>query len=143
MTTIARSALVMYSAEQMFNLVNDIKRYPEFLQGCQAADVLKEDDELIEATLTLTKAGVHQSFTTRNHLIRPKQMEMTLIDGPFNKFHGVWRFQALSPEACKVSLDMEFEMSNFIKGAAVGALFKQMTGVMVDAFVSRAKEIYG
>jgi ribosome-associated toxin RatA of RatAB toxin-antitoxin module len=132
MTTINRSALVMHSAQQMFDLVNDVARYPEFLQGCKATRVIAEGEDFIEA-----------SITTRNVLVRPESMEMRLVDGPFSKFKGVWRFQALSPEACKVSLDLEFEVSNRLAGAALGAVFKQVASSMVDAFVARGKQIYG
>lgn len=143
MTTITRSALVMHSAEQMFDLVNDVRRYPEFLQGCQATEVISEGDDFIEARLTISMAGIKQSFATRNTLERPVRMEMKLVDGPFSKFEGIWRFQALSPEACKVSLDMEFEVANRITGVALGAVFKQVANMMVDSFVKRAKSIYG
>ncbi|TNC92051.1 type II toxin-antitoxin system RatA family toxin [Thalassolituus sp.] len=143
MTQITRSALVMYSAEQMFDLVNDVRRYPEFLQGCQATRVVDESDTFIEAELTLAKAGFQQSFTTRNALERPQRMEIRLVEGPFSRFSGVWLFQPLSDSACKVTLELEFDMANRIAGAAMGALFKQVAGMMVDAFVKRAKEIYG
>ncbi|MEN9463944.1 MAG: hypothetical protein RL217_125 [Pseudomonadota bacterium] len=143
MTTINRSALVMHSAQQMFDLVNDVARYPEFLQGCKATRVIAEGEDFIEASMTLAKAGFEQAITTRNVLVRPESMEMRLVDGPFSKFKGVWRFQALSPEACKVSLDLEFEVSNRLAGAALGAVFKQVASSMVDAFVARGKQIYG
>lgn len=143
MTTITRSALVMHSAEQMFALVNDVRRYPEFLDGCKATEVLNEGDDFIEATLTISKAGVNQSFSTHNTLRRPERMEMRLLDGPFSRFEGIWRFQALSDDACKVSLDMEFEMSNRLAGVAMGAVFKQIANMMVDSFVKRAKQVYG
>jgi len=143
MTTISRSALVMHSAEQMFDLVNDVRRYPEFLQGCKATEVIDEGDDFIEATLTISKAGVNQSFSTHNDFVRPQWMDMRLLDGPFTKFTGIWRFQALSDEACKVSLEMEFEVGGLIAGAALGMVFKQVANTMVDAFVKRAKEIYG
>ncbi|MDK2777761.1 MAG: type II toxin-antitoxin system RatA family toxin [Pseudomonadota bacterium] len=143
MTTVSRSALVMHSAEQMFDLVNDVRRYPEFLQGCKATEVIAEGDDFIEATLTIAKAGVNQSFSTHNTLVRPQRMEMKLLDGPFTRFEGVWHFQPLSDEACKVSLDMEFEVANRLAGVALGAVFKQVANMMVDAFVKRAKEIYG
>lgn len=143
MTTITRSALVMHSAEQMFALVNDVRRYPEFLDGCKATEVLNEGDDFIEATLTISKAGVNQSFSTHNTLRRPERMEMRLLDGPFSRFAGIWRFQALSDDACKVSLDMEFEMSNRLAGVAMGAVFKQIANMMVDSFVKRAKQVYG
>ena len=143
MTSITRSALVMHTAEQMFDLVNDVRSYPEFLQGCQATEVLAEGDDFIEARLTIAKAGVNQSFSTRNTLQRPQRMEMRLVDGPFTRFHGVWHFQPLSDEACKVSLDMDFDVGNKLAGVALGAVFKQVANMMVDAFVKRAKEIYG
>lgn len=143
MTVISRSALVMHSAEQMFDLVNDVRAYPQFLQGCQATEVIAEGDGFIEASMTLAKAGLKQSITTRNVLLRPESMEMTLVDGPFSKFSGIWRFQALSDEACKVTLDMEFEVANRLAGVALTALFKQVANIMVDAFVKRAKQVYG
>lgn len=143
MTTITRSALVMHSAEQMFQLVNDVRRYPEFLDGCKATEVIAEGDDFIEATLTIAKAGVNQSFSTHNTLVRPERMEMRLLNGPFSRFEGVWRFQALSDEACKVSLDMDFEMSNRLASVAMGAVFKQIANMMVDSFVKRAKQVYG
>ncbi len=143
MTSITRSALVMHTAEQMFDLVNDVRRYPEFLQGCQATEVLAEGDDFIEARLTIAKAGVNQSFSTRNTLQRPERMEMRLVDGPFTHFHGVWHFYPLSDEACKVSLDMDFDVGNKLAGVALGVVFKQVANMMVDAFVKRAKEIYG
>lgn len=142
MTRISRSALVLHTAEQMFDLVNDVRRYPEFLQGCESTHVIDESEDFIEARLTLAKAGFEQSFTTRNELSRPEAMKISLVEGPFSKFTGTWHFQKLSDEACKVTLELEFEMASRIAGAAMGALFKQVAGMMVDAFVKRAKEIY-
>lgn len=143
MTTITRSALVMYTAEQMFELVNDVRRYPEFLEGCKKTEVISEGDDFIEARLTIAKAGFNQSFSTHNRLVRPEKMEMELIDGPFTRFYGVWHFHKLSDKACKVSLDMEFEVSGKISGVALGVVFKQVANMMVDAFVKRAKVVYG
>lgn len=142
MTTITRSALVMHTAEQMFNLVNDVRRYPEFLAGCASTRVIDEGDDFIEAELTIAKAGINQSFSTHNALQRPTRMEMRLLDGPFSRFHGVWTFEALSDEACKVSLELEFEMSNKVKAMAMAAVFKQVANMMVDSFVKRATEVY-
>lgn len=143
MTIISRSALVMYSAEQMFDVVNDVRKYPEFLQGCQSTRVIAEGDDFIEAELTLSKAGFTQSFVTRNTLVRPELMEINLVEGPFSSLRGTWRFQALADDACKVSLDLEFEVASRIAGAALGALFKQVANTMVDAFVKRGKQVYG
>jgi ribosome-associated toxin RatA of RatAB toxin-antitoxin module len=143
MTTITRSALVMHSAEEMFELVNDVSRYPEFLSGCEHTEVLDQGEDFIEARLTIAKAGFNQSFSTRNTLERPTRMDMQLVDGPFSHFHGIWLFTPLAEDACKVSLELEFEIANRIAGAAVGAVFKQIANTMVDSFVQRAKYIYG
>lgn len=142
MTTITRSALVMFTAEQMYELVNDVEAYPEFLPGCSATELLSKTDSELQATLTIKKAGVNQSFTTKNALQFPHRMEMTLVDGPFSRFVGVWHFDRLSDEACKVSLDMDFEVNNKLAGIALGAVFKQVASSMVDAFVKRASQIY-
>lgn len=143
MTIISRSALVMHSAEQMFDLVNDVRAYPHFLQGCKSTEVIEEGEGFMLARMVLAKAGLEQSIVTRNELVRPKSLDMKLIEGPFSKFSGVWRFQALSDEACKVTLDMEFEVANRLASIALTALFKQVANTMVDAFVKRAKQIYG
>ena len=142
MTTISRSALVMFSAEQMFDLVNDVESYPQFLPGCSETILLEKSDEHLVATLKINKAGVSQEFTTRNTLKYPEAMDLELVEGPFSKFHSHWEFKALSDEACKVSLEMTFEINNKLASMALGAVFKQMAGIMVDSFVKRAGEIY-
>lgn len=143
MTSITRSALVMYSAEQMYNLVNDVENYPQFLPGCTATEIISKTDEELVASLTISKVGVNQTFTTRNKLQFPDRMELSLVDGPFSRFVGIWHFQRLSDEACKVTYDMDFEVSNKLAGIALGAVFKQMASMMVDSFVQRAKQVYG
>lgn len=143
MTSITRSALVMYSAEQMYALVNDVESYPQFLSGCTATELISKTDDELVASLTISKLGVNQTFTTRNKLHFPDRMELTLVDGPFVRFVGVWRFQRLSEVACKVTYDMDFEVSNKLAGVAIGSAFKQMASKMVDSFVLRAKQVYG
>lgn len=143
MTSISRSALVMHSVEQMYALVNDVETYPQFLSGCVATELLSKKDEELVASLTISKAGVNQTFTTRNKLQFPDRMELTLVDGPFDQFLGVWAFKRLSDQACKVMFDMDFEVNNKLAGMALEAVFKQMATTMVDSFVSRAKHVYG
>lgn len=143
MTTITRSALVMYSAERMFDLVNDVGHYPEFLKGCESTRVIGQSDDFIEAELTLSMMGIRQRFTTRNDLQRPVAMKMKLVEGPFSTFSGFWQFDRLTDDACKVSLNMEFTVNNVLAGAALSAAFKQIANNMVDAFVERAQVIYG
>lgn len=142
MVAIARSALVEYSAAQMFDLINDIEAYPQFMSGCLGAEILEKTETFVEARLTLGKSGVQQSFVTRNELQSPELMIMRFIEGPFSSFEGRWQFQALSDTACKVSLDLEFEFSNPILAMTVGKWFEQTAGDQVDALCQRAKEVY-
>jgi len=143
MVTIERSALVQYSAEQMFALVNDIEQYPEFMQGCINAEVLDRTETQLTGRLTLGKAGLKYSFSTQNQLEPPNAMYMTLLDGPFRHFDATWRFTPLSEHACKVSLDMKFDLAGGMLGAAMGKLFQHSANNLVDALVERARKVYG
>lgn len=143
MTEINRSALVPYSAEKMFCLVNDVYSYPEFLPWCKSTEILAQTDSEVEASIEMLKAGIHKSFTTRNVLHKPELIEMQLVDGPFRQLHGYWRFDTLNASACKVTLDIEFEFSNKILSMTVGPIFSQICNTLVNAFVSRARDVYG
>ena len=139
---VERSALVNYSAAQMFELVNDIEAYPKFMDGCVGAQILARGDDWLEARLDLSKAGVTQSFVTRNQLQAPQSMSMNLVDGPFKYLRGVWRFTPLGESACKVSFELEFELQNRLLGMAVGKLFESVSNKQVDALCARAKQVY-
>lgn len=143
MPTVNRSALVRHSNQAMFDLVNDFERYPEFLPGCRRARVLERDASHLVGELTLAKAGVEQSFTTRNDLYMPDRIELSLVSGPFKRLQGQWLFTPMGEAACKVSLEMNFEFSNRLLGMAFGKLFSQVAGQLVDAFTRRADEVYG
>lgn len=143
MATVSRSALVSYSAQQMFDLINDIEAYPAFMPGCLAAQVLTRDEGAIEARLTLGKKGIQQSFVTRNELLPPEKMIMRLVDGPFSHFEGCWQFQALDDSACKVSLDLAFTFSNPLLGMSVGKWLEESASRQVDSLCERADVVYG
>ena len=135
--------MVLHTQEQMFNIVNDVKAYPEFLPWCSSTQIIDQGEQHLEATLNLSKAGLKYSFTTRNKLHPHDRMEIQLVEGPFSKLVGVWTFEALSEEACKVSLDMQFEFANKLAGMAMGKVFNQVATTLVDAFVQRADALYG
>lgn len=143
MPQIERSALVFYSAEQMYNLVNDVASYPQFLPGCSKAVVLFQSEQEMRATLEVKKAGISQQFTTRNTLIPNREIQMQLESGPFRSLTGGWVFEPLSAEASKVILRLEFEFSNKIVEFAFGKVFNELTASMVGAFTQRAKQVYG
>ncbi len=143
MTTINRSALLPYAAVQVFDLVNDIESYPHFMEGCVAAQVLRANEDVIEARLELAKAGISQSFSTRNRLHGREAIELELLEGPFEYFRGRWEFAALDDMACKVSLRLEFTVNNRMLGAAATRLFDSVTNNLVDALSRRARQVYG
>lgn len=142
MSRIERFAHVNFSQKQMYDLVNDVDQYPKFLPGCIGAKTLSRTDREIVASLEVGKGPVRQGFTTRNLLQEPTQIEMTLVQGPFKKLHGVWRFDALSDSQCKISLSIEFELTGMLK-FAFGGVFSQVANAMVEAFSERAKVVYG
>lgn len=143
MTSINRSALVEYSDQQMFDLVNDIEHYPKFMQGCVSAKVLSQSDTELVGELRLAKAGISQQFTTKNLLVRPERIDMSLVEGGFKNFTSQWTFDALTENACKVSLSMEFEFKSGLMGFAAEKLFSSSANNLVDAIVQRAHEVYG
>jgi len=140
---VQRTALVMHSDQAMFDLVNDVASYPQFMQGCQTAEVFEHTEQQMVARLDLKKGGVKTSFMTRNRLQAPSEIEMNLEDGPFKSLKGVWRFKSLTPQACKVSLDLEFEFNNMAVGLAASKLFSSMANDLVDSLCRRADQIYG
>jgi len=143
LTEIHRSALMLYPAQSMFELVNDIEAYPRFMEGCVGAEVISRTEEVVEARLHLAKAGIRQSFTTRNRLTAPNAIEMELLEGPFERFEGHWSFEALRDDACKVSLRLAFRLSNTLASRAARQLFESVANGLVDAVCRRARELHG
>lgn len=141
MTVINRSALVPFAADLMYRLVNDIETYPEFMEGCVGAQITARGDDWLEARLDLAKGGLRYSFTTRNRLLPPERIELTLVEGPFEFFSGRWEFHALTPAASKVTLHLEFEMAGKLLSFAAKALFNSVANQLVDQLVKRAQQI--
>lgn len=143
MTGIRRSALVPYSAHEMFTLVADIASYPQFLPWCGGARVLSANEDEVIAAIDIAYGGVHKTFTTRNLLQQDKMMELRLLEGPFSRLQGFWRFAALDEQACRISLDLEFEIANRLLGVVLGKVFSTIAGEMVEGFHRRAQQLYG
>jgi ribosome-associated toxin RatA of RatAB toxin-antitoxin module len=142
MPTVSRSALVMHSVEQMFQLINDVLAYPNFIPDCSDSKIISQEGNTITAALLVSKGGIKKWFTTENTLVNNQQVILKLVDGPFNKLSGSWTLKALSDDACKISLDLEYEFSNKMFDLAFGRVFNHLTNNMVQAFTERAKEVY-
>lgn len=142
MPHVARSALINFSAGQMYDLVNDVGAYPAFLPGCVESKILQQEPNYMKASLKVSKGGISQWFSTENHLIPNEKINMNLVDGPFKSLTGGWTFTPLADNACKVELNLHFEFSNKLVEMAFGKIFSQLTANMVDAFTQRAKQVY-
>jgi ribosome-associated toxin RatA of RatAB toxin-antitoxin module len=142
-TVVQKSALVKYSAQQMYDLVCDIDAYPQFLPWCSGSRILKHEGEVIEAELLIAKGGFKKAFSTRNRVENGSKMTISLLNGPFSYMEGAWNFTPLREDACKISLDLEFEMPGKLANLAFGAVFNQICNTMVSSFTGRAKQVYG
>lgn len=141
MTVVKRSRVVSYSCEQMYNLVNDVEHYAEFLPYCTESKVHHRNEDEVQATLIIGAAGMSKSFTTRNLLQTNKMIEIRLIDGPFSHLEGFWRFDE-EEGGCRISFDLEFEFAGKFFSMFLGPVFDQVTDKMVDAFCDRAEQVY-
>ncbi len=143
MRKVSRSALVPYSAEKMYSLVEDVDSYPTFLPWCNDVEVHLREGNVVEATLELHRGKMSKRFRTRNTMQPSDAMDLELVDGPFRHLSGGWRFRQLGAEGCKVSFELEFEFDGRVLDLMIGAFFEDMCNSLVDAFTQRAAEIYG
>ena len=141
--SVSRSALVPYTASDMFALVADIEKYPGFLPWCRHARVRVPGEDTVEASLEIGRGPIRKTFTTRNVMTRDTRIDIGLVNGPFKRLQGCWKFIALDGGAgCRIVLDMEYELSNALLRRTLGPLFDEITNSLVDAFCRRARELY-
>lgn len=143
MYKVNRSALLNYSARQMYDLVVDIERYPEFLNWCSDARVLERSNSEVVASIEISFKGLHRSFTTRNHMDSGSSVRIELVDGPFRTLNGIWQFIELDAGSSKIELDLEFDFSSGFLARIVGPVFSQIANRQLDAFQRRAEQVYG
>jgi len=140
---ISKSAIVPYTPQQMFELVNNIDDYSQFLNWCDSSSILNQSDNQITASVQINQGGLKQSFSTLNTLTPYKSIEMQLLDGPFDELSGEWRFETLGENAAKVHLTLQFKFKSMLIDMALSPIFKSIANSQLDAFVARAKYIYG
>lgn len=143
MHKVNRSALLGYSARQMYDIVVDIRRYPEFLNWCSATRIIEESDAEVVASIEINFKGLHRSFTTRNYMDHGEAVRIELVDGPFRTLNGIWKFIELDAGSCKIELDLEFDFSSVLVARLVGPVFSQIANRQLDAFQRRARQLYG
>jgi len=144
MREVKRSALVPYTAEQMFALVEDIERYPQFLPWVAAAQLLERTPQAIVGRLEMHRAGMREIVTTRNVLTPPREITLALVAGPFKTLEGRWTFEPIAEDrGTRVALTIRFEFANSMLNLLLSRSFEKSCNDLVDAFVARARAVYG
>jgi len=140
---ITRSALLPYPARVMYDLVNDVEKYPEFLPWCGASRIHQADASSMEASILMQGAGLHQWLKTRNRMIPGESIEIRLVEGPFKSLQGLWRFTSVAERSCRIELTFSFEFKRGLAAAIIKPVFTRVANTMVDSFCQRAQQLYG
>ena len=143
MNMIKKKARCALPCQAVYEVVNDIDRYHYFLKGCRNSETLSIDGHEKTARLTLGKGLIQHSFVTRNVLQKNKSMRLSLVEGPFQYFDGLWRFDALDSGGCVVHFELDFAFSNPLIGMAAKQLIYSVADHIVDAFIERAEVLHG
>ena len=143
MSMVEKSVLIERSSQQMFSLVEAIEDYPKFLPWCSQTRVEFRDEKKTVATLHINYLSVKSHFTTENEKEIPLRMSIKLVDGPFRRLEGVWRFKPLAENACKIEFQLSYEFSSKLFEKIIGPVFSQIANTFVEAFVKRADTVYG
>jgi len=143
MALVEKSVLIAHSASQMFALVDRVEDYPQFLPWCSRTELKFRDAHKTAATLYISYHSVKSHFTTENLKDEPLWMSIRLVDGPFRRLEGAWRFKPLSDSACKIEFELNYEFSSRMFEKVIGPVFSHIANTFVDAFVKRASQVYG
>ena len=139
---VRRSALVLHSAENMFDLIERAEFYPAFLPWCAGAAILSRDDAMVRADIDVAWHGVRFRLTTTNPKRRPEWLAFRAERGPFRHFEGEWHLRPLAPDACKVEFALRYELGGALVQSMAGAATDRVAGAFVDAFIARADRVY-
>jgi ribosome-associated toxin RatA of RatAB toxin-antitoxin module len=140
MREVKRSALIAEAPARMYEIINDVERYPEFVPGCTSARIVSRKGNEMVASLTIKRGPLNAEFTTRNLLEPDKRVLMQFVSGPFRVLEGLWTLSPLGDLGCRVELEMRFEFANRVAGALFEPLFESTAASLVDAFVRRARD---
>ena len=138
----AERKLLPYAPEQMWDLVADVDRYPQFLPWCAGAKVRSRSETELVADLTIGFGPFRESFTSRVTLDRPHRVQVKYENGPFRYLNNQWLFEP-DPKGCRVSFFVDFEFRSKLLQRAIGVVFNEAVRRMVNAFLKRARDIYG
>ena len=139
MTTVAKSVIVPHPAERMFELVDGVESYPDFLPWCSGSKVLERTDRITRARLDIDYHGLKSHFTTVNRKHAPRSMDLDLVEGPFERLKGKWTFTPLGEEGSRVELKVDYELSSRSMDRLLAPVFGHIMETLVDRFVARAE----
>jgi ribosome-associated toxin RatA of RatAB toxin-antitoxin module len=142
MAQVEKTVLVMHSCASMFQLVDAVEDYPQFLPWCGGSELIERTDLVTQATIHIRYHGIQQHFTTRNHKQAPHHMDITLVDGPFKHLTGHWHFIALREDACKIEFKLEYVFANSLVERIIAPVFSHIANTFVDSFVKQADKLH-
>jgi ribosome-associated toxin RatA of RatAB toxin-antitoxin module len=140
--SISKSAVVPFTVDQMYTLVNDVESYPIFLPWCSDGVIHEQEDHYMKASVSLAVGAIKQTFTTENTLDPGKRIDVQLVSGPFKQLHGYWVFESAGEGRCQIIFQMNFEYKNTLVKLALNKVFQRIGDMMVAGFIERAKVLY-
>lgn len=132
-----------YTPEQMFDMVSDVKRYPEFLPWVSAVRVRSNSETEMTADLIVGFKALRESFTSRVHKVRPTEVDVDYLEGPLKYLHNHWRFHADGAGGCHVEFSVDFAFKSHLFEMLAGQMFDKALRKMITAFEARADALYG
>lgn len=143
MPIVEKSVLIERTPAQMFELVDAVECYPEFLPWCGGTTCHERTPTLTVATLQLAYRGIRSQWSTRNDKEYPHHMRIHLQEGPFKRMEGHWRFLPLGDMACKVEFYLHYEFSSQMLARVMGPVFNSIAETLVESFVKRTRAVHG
>lgn len=140
MHNIHKSAIVLHPAQKMFQLVDSVENYPEFLPWCGSTQIIERDNDKTIASIEINYKGIRQNFTTENTKKHNQEMIIKLIDGPFKSLSGEWMFKKLDKDSCQIELKLEYEFSNIILEKLISPVFNIIANTFIDEFIKEANK---
>jgi ribosome-associated toxin RatA of RatAB toxin-antitoxin module len=138
MHNIHKSAIVLHPAQKMFQLVDSVENYPQFLPWCGLTQIIERDNDKTIASIEINYKGIRQTFTTENTKKQNQEMMIKLIDGPFKSLSGEWMFKNLDKDSCQIELKLEYEFSNVILEKLISPVFNMIANTFIDEFIKEA-----
>lgn len=143
MPTHAEQRILPHSPEQLFDLVADVERYPEFLPWCVGARIRERSENLIVADLLIGYKVVRERFTSRVRLSRPNRIDVAYAEGPFKYLNNHWIFEPQPDGGTRIDFYVDFEFHSRMLQKIIATLFNEAVRRMVHAFETRAVDLYG